>query len=39
MNKAHWNTITVEGDVPDDVTIQMIERSYDLIKPKARKRS
>ena len=39
MNKTHWNTITVEGDVPDDVTMQMIERSYDLIKPKMRRRS
>jgi len=37
MNKAHWNTITVGGDVPDDTIKQMIERSYGLIKPKVRK--
>ena len=38
MNKTHWNTVTPGGDVPDDELRQMIERSYDLIKPKARKR-
>jgi len=37
MNKAHRNTITVCGDVPDDAMKQKIERSYDLIKPKVRK--
>jgi len=38
MNKAHWNTVTLGGDVPDEALRQMIGRSYDLIKPKARKR-
>jgi predicted DNA-binding protein (MmcQ/YjbR family) len=36
MNKRHWNTITLDGDVPDDELCPMIERSYDLIKPKVR---
>jgi predicted DNA-binding protein (MmcQ/YjbR family) len=37
MNKEHWNTITLGGDVPDDELKQMIEKSYNLIKPKAKK--
>jgi len=36
MNKVHWNTVTLGGDVPDDELKRMIERSYDLIKPKVR---
>jgi len=38
MNKTHWNTVVVGGDVPDEKLQLMIERSYDLIKPKVRKR-
>ena len=38
MNKQHWNTITLGGDVPDDELKRMIQHSYDLIKPKVRKR-
>ena len=37
MNKTHWNTVMMGGDVPDDTLRRMIERSYDLVKPKARK--
>jgi len=36
MNKDHWNTVTLGGDVPDDELKRMIENSYNLIKPKAR---
>jgi len=38
MNKMHWNTVTLGGDVDDEKLKQMIAQSYDLIKPKARKR-
>jgi predicted DNA-binding protein (MmcQ/YjbR family) len=38
MNKTHWNTVTLGGDVLDDELERMIERSYDLVKPKVRKR-
>jgi len=38
MNKVHWNTILLGGDVPVEELLRMIERSYDLIKPKVRKR-
>ena len=39
MNKVHWNMIEIGGDVPDDELRRMIESSYDLIKPKVRKRT
>ena len=38
MNKTHWNTVTMGGDVPDEELRRMIGSSYDLIKPKVRKR-
>ena len=38
MNKTHWNTVTLGGDVPEDKLKRMIESSYELIKPKVRKR-
>ena len=38
MNKTHWNTVTIGGDVPEDELKRMIESSYNLIKPKMRKR-
>jgi predicted DNA-binding protein (MmcQ/YjbR family) len=34
MNKVHWSTVTLGGDVPDDELRIMVGRSYDLIKPK-----
>ena len=46
MHKVHWNTITIGGDcadghvcdVPADELRRMIVSSYDLIKPKIKKR-
>ena len=31
LNKRHWNTITLGGDVPDRLVRDMIEDSYDLV--------
>ena len=31
LNKRHWNTVTIDGSVPDDTVIAMIEDSYDLV--------
>ncbi|TQV87351.1 MmcQ/YjbR family DNA-binding protein [Aliikangiella coralliicola] len=31
MNKKHWNTITMEGDVPEGEVKRMIDNSYDLV--------
>jgi len=37
MNKKHWNTVIVDGDIPEDMIKRMIENSYELVKPKTRK--
>jgi predicted DNA-binding protein (MmcQ/YjbR family) len=37
MNKTHWNTVFIGGDVPEEEVKNMIRKSYDLIKPKVRK--
>lgn len=31
MSKRHWNTITLDGSVPDSMLREMIEDSYDLV--------
>ena len=31
MNKTHWNSVYLDGAVPDDVLRQMIDMSYDLV--------
>jgi predicted DNA-binding protein (MmcQ/YjbR family) len=38
LNKRHWNTITLDGTVPDTMVRDLIQDSHDLVKPK-RKRS
>lgn len=38
MNKIHWNTVFLDGDVPEYEIKRMIENSYNLIKPKVRKK-
>jgi predicted DNA-binding protein (MmcQ/YjbR family) len=41
MNKKHWNTVEIEGGIPDPELRKMIDHSYDLVaknlpKPKAK---
>jgi predicted DNA-binding protein (MmcQ/YjbR family) len=31
LNKRHWNTITIDGSLPDPLVFDMIEDSYDLV--------
>lgn len=31
LNKRHWNTVVLDGSVPDQLVRQMIEDSYDLV--------
>ena len=31
LNKRHWNTIVVDGSVPEPLLRDMVEDSYDLI--------
>jgi predicted DNA-binding protein (MmcQ/YjbR family) len=37
MNKKHWNTVTIDGAVPDDELEDMIRESYDLVVAKLKK--
>ena len=38
QNKEHWNTIVLDGSIPDDVIKRMIAESYDLITDSPTKR-
>ena len=31
MNKKHWNTVSFEMDVPDQLILEMTDHSYDLV--------
>ena len=31
LNKRHWNTIVIDGSLPDQMVKDMIEDSYDLV--------
>jgi predicted DNA-binding protein (MmcQ/YjbR family) len=34
LNKRHWNTVIIDGSLPDDTVADMIEDSYDLVVSK-----
>jgi predicted DNA-binding protein (MmcQ/YjbR family) len=31
LNKRHWNTVLLDGSLPDEMVCDMVEDSYDLI--------
>ena len=31
LNKRHWNTVLVDGSLPDEMIADLIEDSYDLV--------
>jgi predicted DNA-binding protein (MmcQ/YjbR family) len=31
LNKRHWNTVTLDGSLPDQLVRDMLEDSYDLV--------
>jgi predicted DNA-binding protein (MmcQ/YjbR family) len=31
LNKRHWNTVTVDGSLPDQLIRDLVEDSYDLV--------
>ena len=37
LNKSHWNTVYLEGEIPDSEISWMIDHSYDLVYSKLRK--
>ncbi len=39
MNKAHWNTVLLDGSIPRGEIERMIDRSYGLVVKKLRKKT
>ncbi len=42
MNKKHWNTVILDGSLPDETIQDMIEDSYDIVVsklPQAKRRA
>jgi predicted DNA-binding protein (MmcQ/YjbR family) len=40
LNKRHWNTVVIDGTLPDTMVCDLIEDSYDLVisaLPRARR--
>lgn len=37
MNKDHWNTIHLDGSIPEDILLNMIDASYALVVKKLAK--
>ena len=37
LNKRHWNTVLIDGSLPDEVIADMVEDSYDLVVSKLSK--
>jgi predicted DNA-binding protein (MmcQ/YjbR family) len=31
LNKRHWNTVTLDGSVPDEELLELVDHSYDLV--------
>ncbi len=31
LNKKHWNTVAVDGSVPEDEVLEMIDHSYEQV--------
>ncbi len=31
LNKRHWNTVTLDGSVPDQLVREMVQDSFDLV--------
>ena len=31
MNKQHWNTVKIDGSIPDSLISEWIDHSYDLV--------
>ncbi|AKG37199.1 MmcQ/YjbR family DNA-binding protein [Paenibacillus durus] len=38
MNKEHWNTVILDGDLPEDEIHDMVHHSFELTKPKRSKK-
>ncbi|WP_151736995.1 MmcQ/YjbR family DNA-binding protein ['Paenibacillus yunnanensis' Narsing Rao et al. 2020] len=38
MNKAHWNTVLLDGELPRDTIQEMVQVSYELTRPKLKRK-
>jgi len=38
MNKKHWNTIIINGEMKDEILVDMIDDSYNLVVSKLTKK-
>jgi predicted DNA-binding protein (MmcQ/YjbR family) len=38
LNKRHWNTIELDGSVPDEELIELVDHSWDLVVDKLPRR-
>jgi predicted DNA-binding protein (MmcQ/YjbR family) len=38
LNKTHWNTVTINSDLPDELVLEMVEDSYLLVRQKLTKK-
>ena len=38
MNKRHWNTVILDGSIPDEVVLEMVDDSYELVVKSLTKR-
>ena len=38
MHKKHWNTIIINGEMQDEILLDMIDESYDLVVSKLTKK-
>ena len=34
LNKRHWNTVTIDGSLPDDLVCDLVQDSFDLVVDK-----
>jgi predicted DNA-binding protein (MmcQ/YjbR family) len=39
MNKMHWNTVILDGSIPQKTILSFIDQSYELVGAKAKKKS
>ncbi len=39
MNKTHWNTVTIDGTIPVQEIIAMIDLSFNLVNGKCKRRA
>ena len=37
MNKTHWNDLTLDGSLPEELVYELVDHSYDLVVKKMKK--